>query len=195
MIISFAGPAGSGKSTQAKKLAQELAWPRYYIGGMRRQKAAQKGMTLAEYNKLGEKDPRTDMEVDEYQKKLGLSKDNFIIEGRTSWYFIPHSLKIYIDVSEQIGAERVYQNLQKNNKRNEDKIMKNIEEVKRSLAIRQKSDQKRYQKYYQINVYDPKNYDLFIDSTNMNIDQCYKKIYAYIKKQIQQKKFKKFDNI
>lgn len=58
--------------------------------------SAKRGMTLAEYNKLGETDPSTDIEVDEYQKKLGETEDNFIIEGRTSWHFIPHSLKFLL---------------------------------------------------------------------------------------------------
>ncbi|NUM42573.1 MAG: AAA family ATPase, partial [Leptospiraceae bacterium] len=100
MIISISGAHGSGKSTVAQMLAKKLFWPRYYIGGLRREAAKKRGLTLAEYNALGETDPTTDTEVDEYQRQLGLSSDNFIIEGRTSWYFIPHSFKVYLDVSE-----------------------------------------------------------------------------------------------
>ncbi|NCN22449.1 AAA family ATPase, partial [Candidatus Falkowbacteria bacterium] len=65
MIITFSGAAGSGKSTIAQKLADNLKWPRYYMGGLRREAAKKRGLTLAEYNELGEKDPKTDMEVDE----------------------------------------------------------------------------------------------------------------------------------
>jgi cytidylate kinase len=43
-------------------------------------KAKQRGLTLAEYNQLGETDPETDKEVDQYQRELGEKKDNFIIE-------------------------------------------------------------------------------------------------------------------
>mgnify|MGYP003822174167 FL=1 len=53
MIISLSGAGGSGKSTIAMKLADKLGWPRYYIGGLRREMAARRGLTLAEYNKLG----------------------------------------------------------------------------------------------------------------------------------------------
>ena len=56
MIISISGTAGSGKSSLAKKLAVALSWPRYYMGGLRRQKAATLGLTLAQYNILGEND-------------------------------------------------------------------------------------------------------------------------------------------
>ena len=99
MIISLSGAPGSGKSTVAQMLADKLSWPRYYMGGLRREAAKKRGLSLAEYNKLGETDIKTDKEVDEYQRELGEKEDNFVIEGRTSWYFIPHSLKIYLDVS------------------------------------------------------------------------------------------------
>jgi cytidylate kinase len=183
MIISFSGAPGSGKSTIAKMLAQELDWPRYYIGGLRRQKAKERGMTLEEYNRLGEKDPSTDLEVDEYQEKLGQEQDNFIIEGRTSWYFIPHSLKIYLDVHPRKGAERIYKALQdKNDKRNESGAPASIEEVEKSLENRIKSDNKRYKKYFGINAYDKNNYDIVVDTTDLSPEEAFIKVYEQVKK-------------
>lgn len=184
MIISFCGPAGSGKSTMAKLLSEKLDWPRYYIGGIRRQKAAERGMTLAEYNKLGEESPETDIEVDEYQKKLGETEDNFIIEGRTSWHFIPHSLKIYIDVDEKIGAERVFQALQEKNERNEDTELKTVEDVLASHKKRKASDVIRYKKYYDFDVYDKSNYDFIIDSSNQSKEESFKQLYNFVKEQL-----------
>ena len=74
MIIALSGMPGSGKSTVAKQLAEKLGWPRYYIGGLRREAARKRGMTLEEYNKLGETDPATDKEVDEMQKNSAKKK-------------------------------------------------------------------------------------------------------------------------
>lgn len=175
MIITISGAAGSGKSTIAKMLAEKLGWPRYYIGGLRRQKAKERGMTLAEYNKLGEADPSTDIEVDEYQKELGEEEDNFIIEGRTSWYFIPNSFKIYLDVNEKEGARRVFMELQKENKRNEDSALDSYKDVLESMRGRIKSDKKRYEKYYDINVYDKNNYDCVVDTTGLSINEVFEK--------------------
>ncbi|NCN22588.1 hypothetical protein GW934_03820, partial [Candidatus Falkowbacteria bacterium] len=73
------------------------------------------------------------MEVDEYQKKLGETEDNFIIEGRTSWYFIPNSLKIYLDVSLEEGAKRIFLSLKAKNERNEASGLKSLEDVKASV--------------------------------------------------------------
>ena len=184
MIISIGGAAGSGKSTVAKKLVEKLNWPRYYIGKIRREIAKKQGLTLAEYNKVGEKDPATDLEVDKYQKKLGQTKDNFIIEGRTSWYFIPHSLKIYIDVDEKVGAQRVFKELKRRNSRNEDKNLETMKDVLKSQRARKRSDKKRYKKYYQIDVYNKKNYDLVLDTTKLNKKQVLSKIYDFVKSEL-----------
>jgi predicted cytidylate kinase len=184
MIISLSGAGGSGKSTIAQKLADILSWPRYYMGGLRREAAARKDLTLAEYNQLGETDVKTDQEVDLYQKKLGEESDNFIIEGRTSWYFIPHSIKIYLDVDENEGARRVFNHLQEKNKRNEDKELNSVEMVKNSISQRLKSDSLRYQKYYGITGYNRENYDFYLNTTNLSPEESFQQVYSYIKEQL-----------
>jgi CMP/dCMP kinase len=183
MIISFSGAEGAGKSTIAKMLAEKLNWPRYYIGGLRRQKAKERGLTLAEYNELGEKDPATDREVDEYQKELGEKEDNFIIEGRTSWYFIPHSIKIYLDVSDEEGAKRVKKDLFDENNRNEKAENTDLDSIIELLKNRRASDLRRYKKYYDINnAHDHKHFDLIIDTTNSKPEEVLNKILEYLKK-------------
>jgi len=183
MIISFSGAQGSGKSTIAEKLAEKLKWPRYYVGGLRREAAKKRGLTLSEYNKLGEIEPETDMEVDKYQEKLGKEQDNFIIEGRTSWYFIPHSYKIYLDVEKEAGAKRIFGHLQQKNDRNEDKNLHSWEDVLASNEKRLASDRRRYQKYYQIDVNNLNHYDLYIDTTNFNQDE----VFAQVLKAVEEK--------
>lgn len=185
MIISLSGSLGSGKSTLAQELATRLGWPRYYMGGLRREAAAKRGLTLAEYNKLGETDPQTDMEVDEYQKKLGQTQDNFIIEGRTSWYFIPHSLKIYLDTDEEVAAKRIWKDIEeKGERRNEDKDMHNWQDVLASMRHRLQSDHNRYHQYYNIDVYDKNNYDYCLDTTNLTPSEALEKIYNFVKSHI-----------
>jgi cytidylate kinase len=188
MIISFSGAAGSGKSTIAVRLAKELGWPHYYMGGLRREAAKRRGITLAEYNILGETDPSTDQEVDEYQKKLGETDDNFIVEGRTSWYLIPHSLKIYLDVDENEGIKRIFGHLQQKNERNEDKDLTSLADVKESVKSRLLSDSIRYKKYYGIDVNDKSQYDFCLDTTHLNPEEAYQAVYKFVLTNLDNKK-------
>lgn len=176
MIVSIGGNQGSGKSTLAKQLADTLGWPRYYMGGLRREAAIKRGMTLAEYNKLGESDISTDLEVDNYQKELGRTQDNFVIEGRTSWYFIPHSLKIYLDVKDEVGAMRIF----KSQRDGEDKDMNTYEDVLKSVINRKISDRKRYLQFFGIDTYDLKNYDHVIDTSELSPEEVFAKVYSII---------------
>lgn len=173
MIISFGGSIGSGKSGLTRRLSEKLGWPAYDIGDIRRKIAAERGMTLEEYNKLGEKDPSTDLEVDEYQTRLGKEQDNFIISGRTSWYFIPHSIKIFLKVDPKIGAQRVFKDLQG---RNEGGDLRSVEDVVAANIRRVASDQKRYQQYFNIDVYNEANYDYVIDTSDITEEEAFAKV-------------------
>lgn len=189
-IITISGMPGSGKSTIAEELSVTLGMKRYYIGGMRREIARRKGVTLEEYNKLGETDPSTDKEVDEYQTELAKTEDNFIIEGRTSFFFIPNSLKLFIDVDFDEGCRRIFNEIQDPKKaedRNEGDT-KTLERLKKSLIERMNSDRKRYKKYYNIDdVYDKKHFDIVIDTTGRTVEQSYQTVLSAVR-QVMDKK-------
>ena len=189
MIISISGKPGSGKSTLGKMLAEKLDYKHYYVGGMRRLMARERGLTLEELNALGEREGWTDQQVDEYQKELAVREDNFVIEGRTSFYFIPESLKIFIDVGPEEGARRVYLELQdQKNTRNEAKNLDSIEAVLESHKKRIASDTLRYKKYYDIDVGASSHYDLVLDTTDLTIAQAFEKLYAFVAKRVENKK-------
>lgn len=181
MIITVSGTMGSGKSTLAKKLAKELNFEYFYMGQIFRDLAKKRNLSLREYLELGETDPRIDKEVDDYQINIAKNNDNFIIDGRISFFLIPESIKLYIYSSLDVGAERIYKDLQKNYKRNEGNL-KTIIDVKQEIEKRLATDKKRYRKYYNIDVFNPENFDLAIDSSNLNEEEVYNIAYNYIKK-------------
>ena len=167
MIITISGTPGSGKSTVAKILAQRLKLKHYSMGDMRGKMALDRGMTIDELNKLGETESFTDKEVDEYQRTLGQNDDNFVIDSRLGFHFIPHSYKIFLSVNERVAAERIFKAPQ----RPDEPAYKTIDDVLNKLAKRVDSDNRRYQKYYHVNYTDRNQYDLVIETTSFSPEQ------------------------
>lgn len=191
MKITISGMPGSGKSTVADAIEKKLKLKHYYIGQLRREMARKKGITLDQLNKLGEKDPSTDKEVDAILQEIGKKEDNFIMETRTGFFLIPESLKIFINVSIEEGARRIFNDLHDNlkkEKRNESKeIPKTVEEMKKIIQERIDSDIRRYKKYYNIeNVYDLKHYDIVIDTTSLQPKETFELTMKKIKEFQQQ---------
>ncbi len=187
MIISINGLPGAGKSMVVKKIAQKLKWRCYNMGELRRRTAKKKGLTLSEYNKLGETDSLTDKEIDEIVIELGKTNKNIIIDSRTAWHFIPKSLKIFLTVDEKIGAKRIFKELENKDNRNEDDKLITLGQTLKSINFRSKSDTKRYKKYYNIDVFNKKHYDFIVDTTKLNKKQVFDKIYKYIQLRLKTK--------
>ena len=175
MVITISGQAGSGKSTIARLLSRRLQLQHYSMGDLRRKMAEERGMTLAELNRLGETEDFTDRQVDEYQKRLGEVEDGFVVDGRTSWYFIPRSVKIYLDARLADRAQRVFKD-----ERSTEKFA-SIRDTEIALEEREKSDSRRYAKYYGIDVYDKKHYDIVVDTTGMEPNRVAESIMESIK--------------
>ncbi len=178
MIITINGKPGSGKSSIAEMLSKKLGYRYIDIGETRRQIAKKRGMTLQEYNKLGETSDETDKDVDEYLKTLNM-EDNLVISSRTAFHFIPKSMKILLDVNLHEAAKRIFSDT-KLKTRNESANISSIAEIEESLHERMRSDIHRYKKYYQIDVYDPSQFDLVLDTTGIPLDGVFNKVTEFL---------------
>jgi len=176
MRITLAGTPGSGKSTVAKAIAKKLGYNYFSGGDMRGKLAIKLGITIDELNKKGETDPSTDKETDDYIKELGEKEDNFVIDARTAWHFVPKSFKIFLKVSPEVAAKRIFENSKEKGAREDEKQYESEEEVLRIITERQKSDKLRYQKWYRIDTTQEKNYDLVLDTTDMTAEQAIEEI-------------------
>ena len=170
MIITISGKAGSGKSTVAKLVAERLKLKHYSIGDLMRKLAKEKGMPLNEISRLAEKDKSIDMELD--KKTIGLrEKDNFVIDGRLTAYFLPYAdLKIFLDCEDRIRAERILKD-----KRN-DETSRSLKELAKKIRQREQSERKRYNKLYSIDYHDRKLYNMVIDTTQLGINEVVSEI-------------------
>ncbi len=166
MIITIAGTPGAGKTTIARLLSQRLGIPWYSVGDLRGKMAQERGMTIDQLNALGEREAFTDTEVDEYQRQLGTSGQSFIMEGRLSWHFIPHSFKVFLTADPAIAGRRLHQARLKNNERSDEPLYTSPEDAAHYAAERIACDQRRFEKYYGVDFLNPTCFDLAIDTSN-----------------------------
>ncbi len=190
MIITISGTSGSGKSTVSKILQQKLGAERIYVGGIRRELARKKGMTLIELNEYAKNNPETDVDVDkaaaEQARELEKQGKTVIAEGYVMFHFLPESIKIFIKADFDVCAERIWKDLQNEKSkqsRNEGEIV-SFDQMKKRVRERLKEDSDRYKKYYGIDHLDEKHYDFVVDATKINAEQVAEKILEFLKKKL-----------
>ncbi len=179
MIITISGLPGSGKSTVGKMLAKRLGYNFYSIGDLRGKWAVERGITINELNKLGEREDWTDKKADGYQKELGEREDDFVIDGRLSFHFIPKSFKVFLTVKMSVGAGRIL------NDDRPDEKGSSVAGLEKSLEKRIESDNKRYRKLYGIDFRERHHFDLVIDTTGLTPKQVADEIFRAVKRKQQ----------
>lgn len=188
MIITISGTPGSGKSTLAELLAQKLHAERIYVGGIRRELARKKGMTITELNEYAKIHPETDVDIDAAAAATARTLEKkgklVILEGRPQFHFFPRSLKIYIKVDFKQAAQRIWKQLRQEGiaRRNEAKL-KSIAELQKELEYRHRLDAARFKKYYGIDHRDESQYDFVLDTSGKEIRASLTELLAFLKTQ------------
>jgi len=161
MLITIWWKAGSGKGTVSLLLAKELGYEIVSVWDMKRKLAAEMWMNIIEFNKMWddpEKSAEFDLKYEEYQKNLKLT-DNIILDSRLWFFAQPKAFKILLDVDEKIGWERIFKAGRDTDRHTSKKHA--INEAKE----RNSSDEARYMKLYNVDLWDPNNYNLIIDTS------------------------------
>ncbi len=156
MKITISGKGGVGKGTTTNLLAQKLDYKVLSGGDFFRQMAKDKNMTIYEFDQLVRKNPEYDYKLDDLQKEYGKENDNFVLESRLGWYFVPDSFKIKLTCKEDERIKRVAQR---------DGL--NINETEKKEEERLDAINERYKKLYNIEKWDSDDkFDLIVDTTN-----------------------------
>jgi cytidylate kinase len=162
MKITVSGIVGSGKSTVSKMLAERLGYDYFSVGGIMRQMAIERRVHLKELTEEAKTDGGLiDKELDERQIEIGKEKDDFVMDSRLGFHFIPNSFKVFLYVSEEEGARRIFSAA-----RGEESYS-DFSEALSNMKKRISSEKQRYRQYYKIDFPEGCNFDLRIDTTNV----------------------------
>ena len=140
----------------AKALAEVLSVDHVSAGDFMREMAAERGMSILELSRVAESDDAIDLEIDARTSRLAGSGRSFVMDARLGWHFIPHSVKVFLDVRPEVAAARVF-----GAGRSAEKENVNLDATVRAIA-KGPSRAERCIEYYGIDYLDPSHYDLVV---------------------------------
>jgi cytidylate kinase len=154
MKITVSGPPGSGTTTLARSIAEKHGFELISAGEMFRECAKEKGLSVAQFGELAEKDITIDALIDVRQKEAAKARDNIVVEGRLSgWMVEDADLRIWLNAPLACRAKRIA-------------TRDGMDEyTARELTLqREESERTRYRNYYRIEIDDLSPYHMSMNS-------------------------------
>ncbi len=137
--------------------------------------ANEKKISLIELNKLAEKDKSIDIELDGKLKELGKTRDNFVVDGRLTAFFIPNAkIRIFLEADENVRANRIL-----NDKRANEKNL-DLAETMENIKKREESEKIRYEEYYGVDYCDRELYNYILNTTSLSPNEVIESILQFI---------------
>lgn len=171
-LITISGMLGSGKSTIAKMLAKKLGFSYFSTGEIQRELALKYGISITELNQLALTDPSIDREIDKiFQTKYYANKD-YIVDSRLAFFFLPESIKIKLDVDTNMAGQRIFSD----HERIGESPYQNVDQAIDTLKKRRSLERDRFKRVYGVDIDNPENFDLIIDTTYLTPDEACQKI-------------------
>lgn len=159
MIVTISGLAGSGTSTTAGMLSENLGVDVLSAGEVFRQEAKRHDMTLEEFGDYAYENPEIDRGIDERQAEIADSSDSLIVEGRLAGWMVEADLKVWLKAPLNVRARRV-----------SERESENVSETRDKVEERESCEAKRYREFYDIDITDLAVYDLVIDTSHWKPD-------------------------
>lgn len=175
-VITITGDPNSGKTTVARKLAALLDYHYHYVGGVMREMAAERGLSIEAFYEQLQNDPELEKSIDARQAELMKTQDNLIVEGRMAFFF-PSPFKkinILLKVDWNDSALRA--------KGRPENAHKSLDMIVWETKKRVHNERERYKALYGIeNHLDEKYFNIIIDTTNLKPDAVWEELLEHLK--------------
>ena len=158
--ITIFGMAGTGKTSTGREVAKRLGYEFFSGGDFARETAQNLGLSINELDELSKTDSKIDVERDRIITECGQRHDNFVVEARLAWHFIPDSFKICYQCDFETRTKRIA-----------GREKKDLALVQKETREREKAIYDRFTRYYGLSDFEnEKNFDLVIDTKRLNFE-------------------------
>jgi cytidylate kinase len=159
LVITVSGHHGSGRSTNAKHLAEKLGLRYISSGILFRERANELAISLEEMNIRAGEEPSFDNWLDE-RTKIESRKRGVVIDANLSaWMAENPDIRIFVTCPFDIRIKRIAE-----------REGRNIVDVEKETRIREDSERKRYLEYYGIDILDLSVYDIILNTSMFTIE-------------------------
>lgn len=163
--IAISGDPGSGKTTFAREVAEKTGFELITTGNIFRELAKEKGVSITELNKMAETQKEIDYKVDHFLQGLNSQPGDYVLDSRMAWHFLEGAFKIRLTVQPDIAVDRIFSDEAEMREQYNDR-----EQAKQEVKARRDSEIMRYQELYDVDISDPANFDLVIDTSHKSME-------------------------
>jgi cytidylate kinase len=177
LVVTVSGPHGTGKSTYARALAEDLHLRYVSAGELFRELAKQRGMSLESFSRYAANNPEVDHLIDQRTREEAKS-GNVVIDAQLSGWIVKDEadIKLLLVASDAVRFNRIAQR---------DHV--SFEFARNETLAREEIQRIRYKNYYGIDVSDLSIYDLRIDTGIHSIEATRKNIVDDVRGLLQKK--------
>ena len=167
--ITITGELGSGKSTVAKLVAQQLGFTFFSTGDAHRQLAEKLHMTTLQLNERALTDKSIDQQIDSQFQALDNQDKPYVVDSRLAFHFLPNSFKVMLMVDPLVGAQRIM-----NAQRSSEAAYTDVQACLKANEARRKIEQQRFMDLYRVDISNKNAFDYVLDTTNQTPEDAAK---------------------
>ena len=153
LVVAVAGPHGSGRSTQARLIAERYGLRYMSAGTLFRKRAAELGLSLEEMSKRALEDPDLDGYLDSRTREESRRGGVVIDATLSGWMAEGANLRLYLACPLGKRVRRIAER--------EGRV---LAEVEAETRFREDCERRRFREYYGVDVDDLSVYDLVVNT-------------------------------
>ena len=167
-IITITGEAGSGSSSATQLIADAMEFKRFSAGGLIRNIAKERGITMDNFNEFANQNNIIDQEIDTLIRRLGEGSE-IVLDARLGYYWIHDSFKVFLAVEPEVAAERVFEDIKDGRLHGYEAT--SLDQTIYTMQKHSESTRERYIRDYGVDISNTKPFDLVISTDGKSLEE------------------------